>query len=60
MKKVLIVLLAVVMLCGFGAIIASAEGEVCEIAGGARYSTLEAAIDAVGDGQTIRLLKDIQ
>ena len=62
MKKLFSVLLALLMMAGVIAVApvtASAAGNVCEIVGGGAYATLEAAIDAVENGQTVRLLTDI-
>ncbi|MDI9493814.1 MAG: GLUG motif-containing protein, partial [Bacillota bacterium] len=39
--------------------VSAVDGDVCEIVGGPSYSTLDGALDAVQDGETIKLLQDI-
>ena len=62
-KKFLSVLLALLIMAGVIAVapltVSAAPGDVCGIVGGSAYATLEAAIGAVENGQTVRLLADI-
>ena len=62
MKKTFTHVLSTLLVCmlfgGTVPLITFAEGEVCEIVGGAKYSSFQDAIDAAVDGQTIRLLCD--
>jgi len=59
-KRTLGLLLASLLLCAVAPLTASAApGDVCEIVGGSTYATLDAAIGAVENGQTVRLLAGI-
>ncbi|MCL2508009.1 MAG: hypothetical protein FWF05_02400 [Oscillospiraceae bacterium] len=62
-RKLLSVFLSLLMMAGVIAAApvtaGAAAGDVCEIVGGSAYATLEDAIDAVENGQTVRLLADI-
>ena len=57
-KRVFSALLACLLIGGAVPLVARAEGEVCEIVGGAKYSSFYEAVIAAKDGQTIRLLCD--
>ncbi|NPV89205.1 MAG: hypothetical protein HPY50_00320 [Firmicutes bacterium] len=62
LRRVLYLLLACLLAAAYVAAAptnAHAAGEVCEIVGGLQYATLDEALAAVADGQTIRLLEDI-
>ena len=58
MKKVLATILALVMAIGLTTA-AWAEGEGSAKVGNVEYNTLQAAVDAAAEGQTVVLLKDV-
>ena len=58
MKKVLATILALVMALGLTTA-AWAEGEGSAKVGNVEYNTLQAAVDAAAEGQTVVLLKDV-
>ena len=58
MKKVLATILALVMALGLTTA-AWAEGEGAAKVGNVEYNTLQAAVDAAAEGQTVVLLKDV-
>ena len=60
MKKLFAVCLSLCLAVALFAVPAFAEGEVAQVEGGAAYSTLQAAIDAVQTSGKVTLLKDTQ